>query len=143
MELASLKEIYEAYEQALNNAYEQASPYHGLLGQGSLGDPRFDPCNRAFYDKVGQWVADFAASGPSADAAYQVSRFLLEAAGTNKKARTYWYYLVCQGYVSKLVPLLSRENCADLRDRYGKAYPKRERLPIQDQLYKQLTNAAK
>ena len=143
MELSELKEIYRSYEAALDKVYQKASPYAGLLGQGSLGDPRFDPCNREFYDKVGQWVANFAASGPSSDAAYQVSRFLLEAAGTNKKARTYWYYLVCQGCVSKLVPLLSRENCADLRDRYGKAYPKRERLPIQDQLYKQLTNAAK
>jgi len=141
MELTELQTIYSAYEEALGKARRKANLFSGLFGQGSLDDPRGNPCNQEFYEKTGAWVAAFAATDAAEEQVLEVSRFILNGA-LDPKAPTYWYCLVAQGYVQQLIPKLSAESCAALRAEYDKNYPKKKRLPIQEQLYKSLSEKA-
>ncbi len=107
MDIRELKQIYSSYEEALARAHGKASIFAGLFGQGSLNDPRNDPCNREFYESTGRWIEAFAASNPEEAEAASVCRWVLDAAYRNRNKPVYWYYLVSQGYVKKLVPPLS------------------------------------
>ena len=141
MELKELQEIYSAYEEALGKARRKANLFSGLFGQGSLDDPRGNPCNREFYEKVGAWVEAFAATDAAEEQVVAVCRFILNGA-LDPKAPTYWYCLVAQGYVETLIPRLTPESCAILQAEYDRNYPKKKRLPLQEQLYKKLSERA-
>ena len=69
---------------------------------------------------------------------YAVCRYMLEAAKINEKKPAYWYYLVAQGYVKSLIPLLRGSDRTELGDQYIKWYPRRTWLPIQQELYQML-----
>lgn len=135
MEISELQAIYTAYGEALAQAHRRSSIFSGLFGQGSFDDPRSNPCNREFYEKTGDWIRRFAASHPEQPSVLEVSRFVLDAAVNHQKEPTYWYFLVCQGYVKELLPLLPPDSCAELAAEFDRHYPKRQRLPIQDELY--------
>lgn len=138
MPLSQLKQIYRDYENALAQAHKKSSIFAGLFGQGSFDDPRSAPCNRAFYEKTGAWVAAFAASQPDKESAFEACCFLLEAAKQNEKQRTYWYYLVSQGYAKLLIPLLDTQQRCHLAQLYEKMYPRRQRLKLQEEIYQML-----
>lgn len=142
MTLSDLQVIYADYADALGQAHKKSSLFSGLFGQGSFDDPRSDPCNKAFYENTGAWVASFAGSGPDEPEVYAVSLYMLEAAKRSEKKPTYWYYLVAQGYVKELIPLLSREHCRELAERYVKWYPKRQQLKLQQEVYELLRQHA-
>lgn len=142
MEISQLKQLYDQYETDLLEAHKKGSYFAGWLLTNAK-DPRTDPCNKIFYEGVGKWVDDFMADRPDRGTALEAARFILEAAAQNRKTPMYWYYLVSQGYVQKLIPALSSQDCAALYEWYGKTYPRKERLPINDELYKALKKAAK
>ena len=138
MNISSLKEIYTDYDRVLSQAQKKTSIFTGLFGQRSVDDPRNHPCNREFYEKTGIWVRDFAASMPDHKNAAEVCRWILEAAQKNKNRPVYWYYLICQGYVRDLVPFLSDDDRESLAAEFNREYPKRTRLPIQEEVYQAL-----
>lgn len=139
MELSQLEAIYRTYDQALAQANRKASIFTGLLGQGHKDDPRNDICNKTFYESTGNWVKEFAETGPAQEDILHVCRFLTEAASHRAKMPTYWYTLVAQGYMKDLIPLLNPENRALLAKEYDALYPKRRRLPIQEEIYRMLS----
>ena len=135
MDISALKEIYAEYDRVLSQAQKKTSIFTGLFGQRSMDDPRNHPCNREFYEKTGLWVKDFVASKPDQRAAAEVSRWILEAAENNKNRPVYWYFLISQGYVRDLVPFLSDKDREVLALEFDRQYPKRTRLPIQEEVY--------
>lgn len=134
-----LQEIYAAYARELAQAHKKSSIFAGLFGQGSMNDPRSDPCNKNFYENVASWVEAFAASEPDAAQVFEVCRFILEAAKISDGKPTYGYHLVAQGHVKMLIPLLNKEDCGNLLVHYLKWYPKRLQLPIQREITTLLT----
>ncbi len=142
MELSQLTGLYEQYKADLMEAHKNSNYFAGWLISNAK-DPRTDPCNKVFYDGVGTWVEGFLADNPDRATALAAASFILEAAAKNRKRPMYWYYLASQGYVQKLIPALSKQDCAALFDWYGKTYPRKERLPVNDELYKALKKAAK
>ena len=139
MELSQLESIYRTYDEELSQANRKASILSGLFGQSFKDDPRNAPCNKAFYESTGNWVKEFAASKPDPRNVLEVCSFLIGAAAKREKAPTYWYTLVAQGYVMELIPLLTQESKAFLAQELDRQYPKRRRLPIQEDLYRMLT----
>ena len=136
MDFSELQQIYADYERALAQAHKKSSVFAGLFGQGSMKDPRSNPCNQEFYDKCEAWVKDFAATHPSEEAAMQVCRWILEAAEKNRNRPVYWYYLVTQSHVRFLTDCLSRESRIQLASEFDRQYPKRARLPIQEEVWR-------
>lgn len=139
--MEQLKQIYSRYDTEIEGAYKKASPLAGIFGMGD--DPRNHPCNMAFYENVEQWVNSFLEDGPTADEARDAAMWILEAASLNRQARTYWYFYVAHNHVIPLIPLLTPEDCKKIAAWYDATYPKRERLPNHDALYKKLCKRAK
>lgn len=139
--MEQLKQIYSRYETEIKQAYKKASPLAGIFGMGD--DPRNHHCNTVFYENVEQWVSNFLEGNPTAEEAREAAMWILEAASLNKQARTYWYFYVAHNHVVPLIPLLTPEACKEIAAWYDAAYPRRERLPNHDKLYKQICKRAK
>ena len=139
MELTQLEEIYAAYDRELAEANRKSSIFSGLFGQNTMNDPRYAPCNKTFYESTGSWVTAFARSAPSQEELLRACRFLTEAAAKRLNTSTYWYTLVAQGYLKELIPLMTPANRAILAREYSHLYPKRRRLPIQEEVFQLLT----
>lgn len=139
--LQQLRARYERYAEEAGRAAAKASPAAGLLGMGN--DPRKDPCHMGFYEDVEQWVKRFLAAGPDADAAWQAARWMLSAAAEHRDQAAYGFMYAAQGLCREILPLISREGCADLAEFYDAAYPCRDRLPVQKEIYKLLCKGAR
>lgn len=136
MALQQLQELYAVYIKECGDVILKAAPTDGLFGMGS--DPRKDPCHMRFYEGVEQWVRSFLAEPPDGEGAYQAVRWILAAPAEHAGEPVYWFMFAAQGHCRELIPLLSREQCAGLRELYDDRYPRRERMPVQAEIYKQL-----
>lgn len=138
--MEQLKACYARYQQEAEKVTREASPMAGLLGFGE--DPRKDACHMRFYEEVEQWVKDFLAAGPDRETAYQAARWILGAAADHAGEPVYWFMYAAHGLCKELIPLLSARQCAALRDLYEANYPRRDRLPVQKEIFKLLRKGA-
>lgn len=126
-----LQEIYGAYARELAQAHKKSSIFAGLLGQGSMNDPRSHVCNKNFYENTERWVDSYSISNPEPSQVFEVCVFMLEAAKISYGKPAYGYHLVTQAHVKPLIPLLTDDDRAALLEKYLKWYPRRLQLPIQ------------
>ena len=136
-----LKEIYEKYVQSVAKVYKDAKPMDGLFGWGD--DPRKDPCHMRFYEDAQQWLESFAASDADREEVFEVVCFVLKTPEKYRESHCFWFMFAAQGLVRDLIGGLSREQCAQLRELYDESYPKRERMPVQKDVYKLLKKGAR
>lgn len=141
MELQELKDLYEQYKKEYAAVRKKASFFDGLFGMGN--DPKKDPCHMRFYENAENWVKAFAAGDPSEEEAYAVTQLLLTAAQDHRKQPEEWIMVAAQRLSLELIGLLSPDHCAELESWYNKAYPRRIRLPIQNDIHKLLQKGAR
>lgn len=141
MELQELQGLYAGYTREYEGIRKKASFTDGLFGLGN--DPKKDPCHMRFYRDVEAWVQAFAQADPSEEDIYAVVRHLLTAAEDHRKKPEEWTMLAAQGLSRVLIPLLSAEHCAELEIWYDHVYPRRIRLPIQNEIHKLLHKGAR
>lgn len=138
--LKQLQMRYGRYVEEAAAVAEKAPAMAGFLGFGS--DPRNDPCHVRFYEDVGQWVQDFCAAGSDADGAYRAVHWMLTAAAAHRDEPSYGFLYAAQGHCKELIGCLSREHCAELMKLYDALYPRRNRMPVQQEIYKLLRKGA-
>lgn len=136
MELQQLQSIYETYIAECTDVIEKASPTDGLFGMGS--DPRKDPCHMRFYEGVEQWIQVFLRENPDGEAVYQAAQWILAAPAAHTGEPVYWFMFAAHGHCREMIPLLSRVQCAELGKLYDDCYPRRERMPVQKEVYRLL-----
>ena len=141
MELQQLQAIYDAYITQSASVLQKASAFDGLWGFGN--DPKKDPCHMKFYEDVDRYIDELLRADPSQEQAFQAAQWIVHTPPKYEKQAVYWCMLAVHGPCKKLVPLLSREHCALLRDFYDAVYLRRDRLPVQQELYKALKKQAK
>ena len=134
--LEQLKERYRQYDEEANLVRKKASPADGLFGFGN--DPKNHPCHEMFYEDIGKWTKAFLETRPDARDALAAARFLIEAPKTCGSRESYWMMYAAQGWCRELVCRLDAEGCGKLRDVFDDLYPKRDRMPVQQELYKAL-----
>lgn len=134
--LQQLRERYTRYQQELDDAKKHAPLFSGYFGLA--GDSRSHPCNRSFYEDVGQWVEAFLQAGPEEEAVYEAAKWILTAPAAHRKEPVFDFMYAAHGHCRQLIPLLSPANRAALKDFYDANYPKRERLPVHKEIYKLL-----
>lgn len=138
--VGQLKERYEKYVQDVAQVFAKAKPADGLFGWGD--DPKNDPCHMAFYEDVEKWVKAFQAAQPEQAAVFEAVRFMLETPAAYRGENCYWFMYAAQGLCRELIPGLSGQQCAGLRNFYDDNYPKRDRMPVQKEVYKLLKKGA-
>ena len=138
--IQELKDIYQRYDEEIRAVIAKARPMDGLFGMGD--DPRKAPCHMRFYEGVEQWIQDFLKNAPDSAAALEAARVIIEAPAAHREGPTYWFEYAAHGHLRELIGLLDASGCRELKDFYDKNYPKRERAPVHDQLYKLLKKGA-
>ena len=134
--LEQLKERYRQYDEEATLVRKKASPADGLFGFGN--DPKNHPCHELFYEDIGKWTKAFLETRPDARDALAAARFLIEAPRSCAGPESYWMMYAAQGWCRELVCRLNSEGCAQLRTLYDELYPKRDRMPVHQELYKAL-----
>ena len=138
--LQQLKERYEKYGEEARKVSREASPMGGLFGWGE--DPRKHPCHMAFYEDVERWMAQFMGSDPNGQQRREAASWILTAAAGKEGDPAFWFLYAAHGLCKELVMTLDEETCTWLRDFYDDQYPRRNRLPVQKEVYKLLCKGA-
>ena len=133
-QLERLYQLYNAYEEKAKEVRRKASRYAGAFGLGD--DPRKHECHEDFFDDVGRWVQDFLNENPSAGEITQAACWILKAADAHRDTDVYWLMYAAQSHAGSLIPHMSREESLQLLQWYDGAYPKGERLPAQQEVYR-------
>lgn len=139
--METLRQLYADYLAEAAEIRKKASAFAGLFGLGD--DPRRHPCHEVFYHNVEKWVKSFVDSQPDAQQALEAASFLLEEPRKNTQAEGYWFLYVCVGFVRELIPFLTVQDCKQLSERMNTLYPRRERMPLQQETFKMLQKAGK
>jgi hypothetical protein len=106
--------------------------------------PSDDPLHERFARDMAELMGGFAAEGPDSAALRAVLKKLFGAAKAYPEPRSaHWMLVAVQGLSKELIPGLSREDAAALAKDYEAAWPRRSRLPVQDDVLKLLKKAAK
>lgn len=138
--MQQLKQRYEKYVEEAIAIRKKAGPLAGVFGFGT--SPQNDPGHVFFYEDVQKWMAEFLKRDPDAAAREEVARFVLCAPAEMGKEDSYWMMYAAQGLVRELIPGLTGECCAQLQDFYDEHYPKKDRMPVQKEIYKMLKKGA-
>lgn len=145
MEAAAVKTLQacmEQYNAAMRKVVDRLKPGDGLLGFGR--DPKRDPCHMEFYEAVGEAVGRMVQGGLSSGEAAEAAWFLMMLAQEDRYITlTQPMREAVQGHVRLLVPFLEPETAREMSVWYGKAYPRRRRLPVQSQLFQELERRAR
>ena len=139
--MENLRQIYADYLEEADRIKKKASVFAGIFGLGD--DPRKNPCHEAFYEKVQEWMKAFVTAAPTGEQAREAAWFLLEEPFNHNGAEGYWFLYVCIGLIRELIPFMSREDCGALAERMNALYPRRDRMPVQQDTIKMLQKAAK
>ena len=140
--MTQLIEIYEKYLQKAVQVRSKASPFAGIFGLGD--DPRKHPCHEMFYEHVQDWVREFEASQPDGVATLEAVRYILEAPLAHEDNQdVYWFLYAAHGLTLELIPRLSNADCRALFEWYDSRFPKRNRFPVQQQVWKLLKDKSR
>ena len=135
--MTQLTEIYEKYLQKAAQVRSKASPFAGIFGLGD--DPRKHPCHEMFYETLQDWVKEFQESQPDGAENLKVVRYILEAPLSHEDNKdVYWFLYAAHGLTLELIPRLAAADCKALFQWYDKSFPKRNRFPVQQQVWKLL-----
>ena len=130
----------ENYNEAVKKMTAKLRPGDGLLGFGR--DPKRDPCHMEFYEAVGEAVGRMVQEGLNPAEAEDTVRFWSPCSGGAVFRPDPAMREAVQGHARTLVPLLEPETARELAAWYNKTYPRRRRLPVQNQLLKELERRA-
>lgn len=132
-----LESIFARYEKDVVKAAKEASPFGGMLGFG--GGVKNDPCHVRFYEDVTQWAQEAEGSGAGEETLFAAVEYVLcNAVDCSPRNETYGMRIAVHGCVKPLIPLLTQEHRRALKATYEANYPKRMRLPVQNQIVKLL-----
>ena len=137
--MEQLRQIYREYAERIVEVQKKELPLSGMFGTGGVKD---HPLHTYFYENVEKWVDTFATSEPAQAQVKAAVWWILSAANEHPGTLYYWFYLVAQNHAKKLIPLLPAGDREELARWYDQAYPVRDRLPAQKEIYTLLAGNA-
>ena len=137
-----LIELYKAYLQQIQEAQNRLKLADGLFGMGEkLANA---PCHEAFMEALRAFL-DTLDAKEDPGLVHQVLSYMYQApfAYPHVHQSAYWMFLAVQGLTQQTIPCLRPEDAQALYLWYQKAYPRRERLPVQNQVLEALKRQSK
>lgn len=134
--LEQLYNLFETYKQKAKTVRSKASRFAGAFSLGD--DPRLHGCHEQFYEDVGLWAEEFVKGNPSPEEISEAAHWLLETAPKYRDEDVYWYLYAIHAHAKMLIPLLTEQDCRQLRKMYDDTYPVLDRLPTQKEVYQLL-----
>ena len=136
-QINALEQAFSDYRQDLENYEKKRKPTDGLLGFGSsLKD---DPCHERLDQRVERAVSQLCSESPSPEAAERVVRFLLSAGSSDAwPLAAQWMLCAIERHSIPLIPFLAPGTAEEIKKEYTKRYRPWERLPVQNQVVREL-----
>ena len=135
--LVRLRNLYEAYYEKCASLEQDRKPFAGVFGLSK--GPADDPCHDRFAQDIAELLEEFRSEKPDSGEIRELLRFIYEAPLGHAEPRfAYWMLLAVHGLSLELIEGLDAEDAAGLRAWYAEAYPKRQRVPVQNKLLKAL-----
>ena len=134
--------LYEAYFEQVRAAEKRLKPADGLFGMGErLANA---PCHDAFWEALRAFLDGMDVKEDPGQA-YQALDFIYRApfAYPDVHQSVYWMLLAVHGLTQPLIARLRPEDAQAMYLWYQKAYPRRERLPVQNQVLEALKRQGK
>ena len=139
--LARMEKLLDDYLAAADQQERNRKPSELF---GLKFGPADDPLHDRFAGNMAALLSDFGSDGPDSTQLRALLNKLYSAAKDNPEPRSaYWMLVAIQGLSRELIPSLSREDAAALAKDYESAWPRRARLPVQDDVLKTLKKVAK
>ena len=139
---AQLRAIYEAYLDRTLSVERSQKIGAGWFGlKGGVAD---DPCHDRFADELRAYFEELAQSGADSAAVREVMEYVISAPQKADAPRAaYWMLIAVQGLTRPLLPLLSASDAGTVCALLEKIFPRSQRLPVQDELRRELRKRAK
>ena len=135
--LSALQRETESYLETVEELERKRKPGEGIFGM--RGGPADNPCHERYSETVRQLLDDFAGQNPSSESVRRVLEELYAAPVLHRKPLcAYWMLIAVQRHSLGLIDLLSTQDAKALFDRYSKDTPRRDRLPVQNEILKKL-----
>lgn len=135
--LCRVEALIDAYLQTAGELEKNRKFGDGLLGLRP--GPADDPCHERFAAELEALLRECAAAKPSSGEAAEILQLLFGRADEKRMPLSaYWMLIAAQGLGRELIGLLTPEDAAGLLRFYRTRYPRRVRLPVQNQILKQL-----
>jgi len=140
--IEKLESLCAAYCETAGQLEHSRRSLEGMFGLP--GGPTKDPCHKRFLEDAAALLREFAEGRQDSSGARELLGFLFAYPKRTAAPKTaYWTLIAAQGQVRELIARLSGEDAAALAADYQALYPRRERLPVQDEILKLLQRAAK
>ena len=135
--MEELQKLYTGYLDAVEQAQKKLVPASGLFGIGKrLSDDR---CHDDFLEALGAYLAKKADTAASQEAREILERvYDAPIRYQDAPSAVDWIFIAAHGLTRPLIRRLSRQDAQRLLSWYQETYPRRERLPIQNQVLKDL-----
>ena len=135
--LARLEALYRDYIETVRELERNRKIGDGLFGLRP--GPADDPCHDRFAAELDALLRDFAAASPGSEDCAAVLRYLFTAPEAWRELKSaYWMLIAVQGLGAGLIERLNAADAGELEALYAARWPRRERLPVQTQILKQL-----
>ena len=135
--LARLEALYRNYIETVRELERNRKIGDGLFGLRP--GPEDDPCHDRFAAELDALLRDFAAASPGSEDCAAVLRYLFTAPEAWRELKSaYWMLIAVQGLGAGLIERLNAADAGELEALYAARWPRRERLPVQTQILKQL-----
>ena len=132
--------IIAQYSEELEKMSKSRKITGGLFGFGA--GPGDDPCHDAMDKQVGELTAQIQADEVQPEETAELVTAVLRAEKEREwPAAAKWAVIAIQRYTIPLISEIRPEDRKAIAAWYTKAYPKRQRLPIQKQVVKKLEEA--
>ena len=138
----AILKIYDSYFEKALAAEKNRKPTDGMFGIGKK--PGDDPCHTEFAEVLEAALKEFAASAPDSAAVSELLAYMYGIPKEHQDPKSvYWMLIAVHGLTAELIPRLGKDEAEVLYREYGAAYRRWERLPVQQQIYRALAQAAK
>lgn len=136
-----LKQCYARYVAAAEKAEKTKTTWNGAFGIGvSVKD---HPCHDVFYEEMEHWCGEFLKKQPTQAEAEEAVAFILKTTESYRGKLPYWYMYAAHGFARPLIPLVSPGFAAGMRVWYNTYYPRPDRMPVQQEVFKLLKKREK
>lgn len=133
----TLRTLFQDYIAYAGQLREETASVKSVLG---LRDREiYDSGHKTFDRAVEDWVNAFAETNPSQEDLLEALDILLFSAVGYEGRAPYWYLCAVQRHAGPLISLLSSDSRENMQERFEARYPKGQRLPIQNDIDKQLS----
>lgn len=142
MGMAEVKKLYSEYIAQVQELESKKKIGDGLFGMGKkISD---DPCHDAFAEKLEAELKSFGSGSPSSAEIREVLGYIYHVPSElNESLSAYWMMNAVHGLTAELIGMLDKTDAEELMQQYEKDVPKRQRFPVQKQVFSALKKAAK